>query len=324
VITGASAGIGRATALRLADLGFDVALLARDSDGLEAVRVAAETRGVRAIALPCDVAHPDEVDKAADEAAAQLGGIDVWINNAMVTVLSPFHQMTAEEFRRATDVTYHGTVYGTLSALRRMIPRDSGTIIQVGSALAYRGIPLQSAYCGAKHAMKGFTESLRCELLHDKRNIHLCMVHLPAMNTPQFSWCKTRMKGHPQPVPPVYQPEIAAEAVYYASRNKRREILVGYPTVMTVQGNKLLPALGDHYLARNGYESQQLEDPVHPNRPDNLFTPAPGDYGAHGIFDDQAKSWSPQTAATLNRGWVAAAGAAAGVAAILAGIWRRR
>jgi len=232
------------------------------------------------------------------------------VNNAMVSVFSPVKEMTAEEFHRVTEVTYLGVVYGTLAALKRMLPHDRGCILQVGSALAYRGIPLQAAYCGAKHAIQGFTESLRCELLHDQSNVRVTMVQLPAMNTPQFSWVKSRLPREPQPVPPIYQPEIAAEAIIYAAYHKHREMEVGMPTVVAVEGNKVFPGLMDRYLARTNYEAQQTDKPVQPDRRDNLWSPVPGDHGAHGTFDDRASDSSPQLWANMHRRWLALAGGA--------------
>jgi NAD(P)-dependent dehydrogenase (short-subunit alcohol dehydrogenase family) len=314
VITGASAGVGRATVRAFAAEGAHVGLLARGRDGLEAARREVEAAGGRALALPADVADAEQVEAAAEAIEARLGPIDVWINNAMVSVFSPIKQMTPDEFKRVTDVTYLGVVYGTLAALKRMLPRDRGVIIQVGSALAYRGIPLQSAYCGAKHAVQGFTDSLRCELLHDKSSVRVSMVQLPALNTPQFSWVKSRLPGKPQPVPPIFQPEVAARAIVYAARNDRREIYVGLPTVEAIVGDKIAPGLLDLYLARTGYESQQLDEPVEPHRRDNLWEPVSGDHGAHGDFDDRSRTWSPQLWANMNRGLLALIGA--GIAGI--------
>jgi NAD(P)-dependent dehydrogenase (short-subunit alcohol dehydrogenase family) len=314
VITGASAGVGRATVRRFADEGASVALIARGRERLEAAAREVEAAGGRALALPLDVADADAVEKAADEAEEELGPIDVWVNNAMVTVYAPVAQLSPDEFRRVTEVTYLGSVWGTMAALGRMLPRDRGTIVQVGSALAYRGIPLQSAYCGAKHALEGFYDSLRTELMHDGSNVRLTVVQLPALNTPQFSWGRTKMPREPQPVPPIFQPEVAAEAVVWAAQNPRRELYVGWPTVKTIVGNKLVPGLGDRYLARTGYEAQQIEEPVRPDRPDNLFEPVPGDFAAHGPFDDRAKPRSLQLWANLHRRWLGAG--AAGLAAL--------
>jgi NAD(P)-dependent dehydrogenase (short-subunit alcohol dehydrogenase family) len=306
VITGASAGVGRATAREFAARGASLGLIARGVDGLEAAKREVEEAGGRALALSCDVADADGVERAAARVEAELGPIDIWINNAMVSVFSPIREMTPDEIRRVTDVTYHGVVYGTLSALRRMLPRDRGTIVQVGSALAYRGIPLQSAYCGAKHAVQGFTESLRCELLHDRSHVHVTMVQLPALNTPQFSWVKSRLPREPQPVPPIFQPEVAARAIHYAAYARRREISVGWPTVQAIYGNALAPSLGDRILARIGYDAQQTNEPVRPGRRDNLWEPVPGDHGAHGSFDSRAKSFSVQDWLNRHR-WVTAA-----------------
>jgi short-subunit dehydrogenase len=253
------------------------------------------------LALPTDVANAEEIEAAAEAVEAELGPIDVWVNNAMVTVFSPFSSISAAEYKRVTEVTYLGAVDGTMTALKRMLPRNRGTIVQVGSALAYRGIPLQSAYCGAKHAIRGFTDSVRTELMHDKSNIHLTMVQLPALNTPQFSWAQCHMPYHPQPVPPIYQPEVAAQAIVWAAHHRRREVYVGGPAVATVLINKFMPDLTDHFLARTGYSSQLTDRPVPPDRPSNLFVPARGDYGAHGIFDSQSqnKSWHLRAATAL-------------------------
>lgn len=321
VITGASAGVGRAVARLFAREGAGVALLARGRDGLEGARRDVEAEGGRALVIPVDVADADQVEAAAARVEQELGPIDVWINNAMVSVFSPAREMTAAEYRRVTEVTYLGLVYGTLSALKRMLARDRGVIVQVGSALAYRGIPLQSAYCAAKHAVQGFTESVRSELIHDKSRVRLSMVQLPALNTPQFSWVKTRLPGKPQPVPPIFQPEVAAEAILYAARHDRREIYVGWPTVKAVVGDKIAPGLLDHYLASFGYESQQQDEPVDPDRQHNLWEPVEGDHGAHGEFDDRSKRHSLQWLANKNRGLLALAGASI---ALLAAVASRR
>jgi NAD(P)-dependent dehydrogenase (short-subunit alcohol dehydrogenase family) len=313
VITGASAGVGRAVAREFGKQRAKVGLLARGRDGLEAARAEIEALGGEAIVLPADVADAEQVEAAAERVERELGPIDVWINNAMVSVFSPVKEMTADEFKRVTDVTYLGAVYGTLAALRRMLERDRGTIVQVGSALAYRGIPLQSAYCGAKHAIQGFTESLRCELLHDGSNIKLTMVQLPALNTPQFGWVKTRLPGKPQPVPPIYQPEVAARAIVWAAHNYRRELNVGITTSVVLLGNKIAPGIGDHYLARTGYESQQQDEPVEPDRRNNLWQPVPGDHGAHGEFDDRASEKSLHAWATTHPNRIALAAGLVGV-----------
>src|SRR5919202_520240 len=309
VITGASAGVGRATAQAFAREGAYIGLLARGCDGLEGARRDVEELGGRALALPTDVADADAVERAAEAVEREFGPIDVWVNNAMVSVFSPVKEMRPEEYRRVTEVTYLGYVYGTLAALRRMLPRDGGVIVHVGSALAYRGIPLQSAYCAAKHAIQGFVDSLRSELIHDGSRVRVTMVQLPAMNTPQFSWVKSRLPRKPQPVPPIYQPELGAEAVLFAARNDRREMYVGYPTVQAIVGEKLAPGFADEFLARSGYDAQQTDEPVEPDRRDNLWEPVPGDHGAHGEFDDQASAASPQLWASMNRNWLMMAGA---------------
>lgn len=321
VITGASAGVGRATAHAFAKRGAKVGLIARGTGGLDAACKEVESLGGHAFAIPADVADAKQVENAAAQLEAKFGPIDIWVNDAMTTVFSPFREITAEEFKRATEVTYLGTVYGTMSALRRMIPRNRGVIVQVGSALAYRAIPLQAPYCGAKHAIRGFTDSVRSELIHDGSNIHITMVQLPALNTPQFNWCRTRLPRHPQPVPPIFQPEVAAEAIVWAALHRRREVNVGASTDKAIWANKIAPGTLDWYLARNGYDAQQTSDPVDPNRPDNLFEPLPGDPGTHGIFDAEASGRSVQAWKTMHRGWVGMATgllASAAVAMILA------
>jgi NAD(P)-dependent dehydrogenase (short-subunit alcohol dehydrogenase family) len=294
VITGASSGVGRATARRFAKEAAQIALLARGRDGLEAARNEVEELGGRAIVVMVDVADADQVEAAAGQIERELGEIDIWINNAMASVFSPIQEMTPEEFRRVTEVTYLGCVHGTLAALKRMVPRNRGTIVQIGSALSYRAIPLQSAYCAAKHAMRGFTDSLRCELLHQKSNVRVTMVQLPALNTPQFGWVKSRLPRKAQPVPPIFQPEVAAEAIHFAAHNSRREFYVGWPSVKAIVANKFIPGLLDHFLARTGYDSQQYDDREDPDRAHNLWQPVPGDHGAHGDFKDRAKSYSAQ------------------------------
>lgn len=322
-ITGASAGVGRATVRRFAKSGANIALMARGRDGLDAAREEVERAGGRALVLPLDVADAAQVDAAAERIEGELGPIDVWINNAMVSVFSPINEMLAEEFRRVTEVTYLGCVHGTLAALKRMRPRNRGVIVQVGSGLAYRAIPLQSAYCAAKHAARAFTDSLRCELLHDRSKVRVAMVHLPALNTPQFRWVKSRLPRKAQPVPPIFQPEVAADAIYFAAHNPRREFFVGLPTVEASIGNKIAPGLLDRFLARHGYDSQQHDGAEDPNRPHNLWEPLPGDHGAHGVFDDRAKSSSTQFWASKHRGWLTLALAAFAGAAIAAGIRKR-
>ena len=304
VITGASAGVGRATAQAFARRGVHIGLLARGSDGLEAARKEIENAGGRALALAVDVANAEQVESAARDVEDKLGPIDIWVNNAMVSVFSPIKETTPDEFRRVTEVTYLGYVYGTLAALKRMLPRDSGVIVQVGSALAYRGIPLQAAYCGAKHAIQGFVDCLRCELLHDGSNVRVTMVQMPALNTPQFSWVRSRLPNEPQPVPPIFQPEVAADAIVWAAHHDRPEVYVGWPTVKAIIGNKIAPRFADGYLARNGYAAQQTDKPARADRPDNLWAPLPGDHGAHGAFDGRSHPSSWQFWLSTNRSWV--------------------
>lgn len=302
VVTGASAGVGRATVRAFAKRGATLGLLARGPDGLDATRAEVEEQGGRAIDIVTDVSDPVQVEAATSAIEEELGPIDIWVNNAMVSVFMPLSEMSAEDFKRVTEVTYLGCVYGTMSALRRMMPRDRGSIVQVGSALAYRGIPLQSAYCGAKHAMQGFTESVRCELLHDKSNVKITMVQLPALNTPQFHWVKTNFSRHPQPMPPICQPEVAAEAIVWASSGRRREVSVGETTTATILADKIAPGLLDRYLGATGYDAQQSDIPIEPDRPNNLWKPVPGDHGAHGEFDVQAHERSPLWWLTTHRG----------------------
>ncbi|MGE0060048.1 MAG: SDR family oxidoreductase, partial [Dehalococcoidia bacterium] len=258
VVTGASAGLGRAIVREFAAQGDDIGLISRGMDGLMAAKAEVEASGSRATVVSADVAHPDEIERAADEIERELGPIDIWVNNAMVSVFSPVKEMQAEEYRRVTEVTYLGYVYGTQTALRKMLPRDRGTIIQVGSALAFRGIPLQSAYCASKHAVEGFTDSLRAELQHDKSNVKVRIVHMPAMNTPQFDWVRSRLSHKAQPVPPIYEPEVGARGVAWMADHDRDTLLVGWPTVATVWLNRLVPSLVDWHLARTGYSSQQV------------------------------------------------------------------
>lgn len=294
VITGASSGVGRAVARRFASDGALIGLLARGEEALAATAAEVETLGGKAVAIPTDVSDPTQVEAAADRVESELGEIDLWVNNAMTTVFGFFEDCTPEEFEQATRVTYLGTVWGTRSALKRMRPRDHGTIIQVGSALAYRGIPLQTAYCGAKHAINGLTDSVRAELFHHDSAIHVGMVNLPAVNTPQFSHCRSKFARHPMPVPPIYQPEVAAEAVHLAYRERRREVNVGLPTILTILGNRLAPGLLDRYLGRTGVDSQLDQRPRDDsNIEGNLFQPIEGDLGAHGDFDSRSHSFSP-------------------------------
>jgi NAD(P)-dependent dehydrogenase (short-subunit alcohol dehydrogenase family) len=283
-----------------------VGLIARGTDGLEAARREVEAAGGKAVVLKVDVADPAQVEAAVQRVEEELGPIDIWVNNAMASVFSPIKEMPAEEYKRVTEVTYLGYVYGTLAVLKRMLPRDRGTIVHVGSALAYRSIPLQSAYCAAKHAVLGFFASLRTELMHDKSNVHTVMVQMPALNTPQFGWVKSRLPRKAQPVPPIFQPEVAARAIYYAAHHpEKREYFAGWSTVKAIVGNKLLPSFGDRYLAHNGYEAQQHDGAEDPNRPNNLWEPVPGDHGAHGGFDDRAHSRSIELWAETHAKWLA-------------------
>jgi NAD(P)-dependent dehydrogenase (short-subunit alcohol dehydrogenase family) len=310
VITGASGGVGRATARRFAKDGAKIALVARGRGGLEAAACEVEKHGGRALVLPTDVADAGAVEAAAEAAERELGPIDVWVNNALVSVYAPIADMAAAEFRRVTEVTYLGYVHGTLAALHRMRPRDRGVIVQVGSALAYRSIPLQSAYCAAKHAIVGFTASLRSELIHDRSHVRVAMVHMPALNTPQFDWTRNRLPNRPQPVPPIFQPEVGAEAVFHASQHDvGRELMVAWPTVKATLGNKVIPGLLDHYLADVAWEGEQTNEPEDPDRPDNLFEPVPGDWAAHGRFDHRSKPESWELTLRFNRNLLAVAGA---------------
>jgi NAD(P)-dependent dehydrogenase (short-subunit alcohol dehydrogenase family) len=268
-----------------------------------------ENLGGKGLAIPADVADADQIEQAAAAVEEAFGPIDIWINNAMVSVFSPAVEMTPAEFKRVTEVTYLGYVHGTLAALQRMLPRDRGTIVQVGSALAYRGIPLQSAYCAAKHAVQGFTESVRCELLHDASNVKISMVQMPALNTPQFNWVKSRLPRKAQPVPPIYQPEVAADAIVWAAQHYRRQWYVGGTTAVSIAVDKIVPGFFDRYLGRQGYEAQQYDGSADPNQPDNLFEPLPGDYGAHGDFDERASSWSIQYWLSRHRPWLILGGA---------------
>lgn len=313
VITGASAGVGRAAAKAFGKQGAHVGLLARGVDGLEGARREIEQAGGVALALPTDVADNEQVEAAAAKVEKAFGPIDIWVNDAMTSVFSPFHQMNAEEFKRVVDVTFMGQVYGTMAAMRRMLPRDRGTIVQVGSALAYRSIPLQSAYCAAKAAVRGFTDSLRTELIHLKSRVHLTMVQMPALNTPQFGWVKSRLPHRAQPVPPIFQPEVAADAILWAAHHRRREVWVGASSVKAILSAKLAPTVGDWVLSREGYSGQQTSEPEDPDRPNNLWQPVDGDHGAHGSFDSRARSFSAQFWLNKHRGWVALAAGAAGL-----------
>ncbi len=324
VVTGASAGVGRAIVRAFAARGANMGLIARGRDGLAGAKRDVEAAGGKALELPLDVSDANAVEAAADRVERELGPIDIWVNDAMVSVFAPVHEITAEEFKRVTDVTYLGYVYGTLAALKRMRARDRGTIIQIGSALAYRAIPLQSAYCAAKHAVKGFTESLRTELMHDRSKVRITMVQLPAVNTPQFSWTRTKLPRQPQPVPPIFQPELIADAVIHAALHPRREVWVAWPAMKAILGEKVVPGYADRYLAKHGYESQQTNGPVAPDRRDNLFSPVPGDHGAHGAFDARARRRSVEWWLSKNRSLLLALGAGtAALALAAAGVARR-
>ncbi len=309
VVTGASAGVGRATAQAFARRGACVGLVARGRAGLEGAREEVESLGGRGLVLPTDVSDAEAVERAAAAVEEAFGPIDVWVNDAMVSVFAPIKEMTADDFRRVTEVTYLGTVHGTLAALRRMLPRDRGVVVEVGSALAYRGIPLQSAYCAAKHAIQGFTDSLHAELLHDGSRVRVTMVQLPAVNTPQFDWVRSRLPRRAQPVPPIFQPEVPAEAIYWAAHHPRRELSVGYPALLAIYANKVAPGILDHYLALTGYDSQQTDELEEPGRPDNLDAPLDDevDHGAHGRFDERAREAAPVLWASTHRPTLAAA-----------------
>lgn len=308
VVTGASAGLGRAIAIEFAKHGARVGLLARGRKGLEGAAADVISAGGTPLMLPVDVSDADAVEDAAAIIEEQLGPIDVWVNNAMVSVLSPVKQMKADEYKRVTDVTYLGVVNGTLAALRRMLQRNHGKIVQVGSALAYRSIPLQSAYCAAKHAILGFTDSLRCELIHDRSSVSVTVVHMPALNTPQFDWVKSRLPNKAQPVPPIFEPEVGARAVFWAAHHDRSEVYVGGSTVEAIMGNRIAPRLLDHYLGHTGYDSQQTDRPEEPGRADNLWQPVDRDrdFGTHGSFDTNARSHSVQVWADLRRAKIVA------------------
>jgi len=329
VVTGASGGIGRAAARLFAQRGDTVALLARGDRGLDGARRDIESVGGKAATYVVDTADAAAVDKVADQIEEELGEIDIWVNVAFTSVFARFVDIEPEEFERVTQVTYLGFVNGTRSALRRMLPRDRGTIVQVGSTLAYRGIPLQSAYCGAKHATQGFHESLRTELLHDRSRVRVTMVQMPAVNTPQFSWVLSRLPRQSQPVPPIYQPEVAARAVVYAADHpRRREYWVGETTAATLLVNAVAPGLLDRYLARTGFSGQQTDQPKAPDQPINLWDPSDGDeghdFGAHGQFDQRSHAHSPQVWASQHHGTLVAVGVGlvAGVAAFLRGARR--
>lgn len=314
VITGAGAGVGRATVTEFARNGWDIALLSRDAERLEEAAAEVRSYGVRALPIPTDVADAEAVFAAADKAEAELGPIDAWVNVAMATVFAPVEKLTPEEVARGTAVTYLGQVHGMMAALKHMRPRNRGTIVNVGSALAYRSVPLQSVYCGAKFAVRGFTDSLRSELLHDRVKVNICMVHLPAVNTPQFDWALNKTGHKARPVPPVFQPEVPARAIHWAALHPRRETWIGWPTVRAILANRIAPGLIDRYLASAGYSGQLTDQSTSPNAPANLFQPVPGHYGAHGRFDSVARpeSWEVFTSRHRNAIW-----ATLGVAALL-------
>ena len=316
VVTGAAGGVGRATARAFGRRGANVGLLARGVEGLEAAAGEIAAKGGAALVLPADVADAEAVERAAATVEQRFGPIDIWVNCAMATIFSPFADLTAEEYRRATEVTYLGYVYGTMAALRRMRARDRGTIVQVGSALAYRAIPLQSVYCGAKFAIRGFTDSIRSELIHDQSRVHITMVQMPALNTPQFDWARNKTGTRPQPVPPIFQPELAAKAIVFAAHARRREIYVGWSAAKAILANKIAPGLLDHYLAHQGYTGQLTDEKVPPDAPDNLYKAVPRDYGAHGRFDRRATGWSAQFWLTRHRGALLAAAGLATVAMV--------
>jgi short-subunit dehydrogenase len=309
-------------ARKFARQGARLGLLARGSEGLSAVTQEVEHLGSRGVAVPVDVADAAQVEAAADKIEASLGPIQIWINNAMTSVFAPFKQLTPDEFRRVTEVTYLGYVYGTMAALKRMLPRNQGCVVQVGSALAYRSIPLQSAYCGAKHAIRGFTDSIRSELIHDHSRVRLTMVQLPAINTPQFDWVKNKLSHRARPLGRVYQPEAAAEAIYWAAHSHRREVSIGVPSVEAIVGNKVAPGLLDRYLARTGFAGQQTGAPLDPNEPYNLWEPVAGDHGAHGRFDKEAHGTILQLWVTKNRNWLGLV--ATTLLSVVLGFWMRR
>jgi len=325
VITGAGSGVGRATARAFASMGAAIGLVARGEDALEAAVKEVGSAGGRALMIPADVADAAAVERAAARVEEELGPVDVWVNNAMTSVFAPFAEVSPEEFRRVTEVTYLGQVYGTRAALDRMLPRDRGTIVCVGSALAYRGVPLQAAYCGAEHAIQGFTESVRCELRHGGSNVRITMVQLPALNTPQFEVVLSRLPNRVQPLPPIYQPEVAARAIVWASMHRRREVWVGGSTTATMLANQLAPGLLDRYLGRTGYQLQQTSQRAQPEHATNLWAAVPGDRGAHGPFDHRAHPRSAQFWASRHHGLLAGAAALAGAgAAAMRLTWTRR
>jgi short-subunit dehydrogenase len=326
-VTGASGGVGRAAVREFAKRGGSIALLARGEVGLAATAAEVTAAGATPMVVPVDVADQFQIEEAVARIENELGPVDIWVNSAFTSVFAPFAEISPEEFKRVTEVTYLGSVYAIMAVLRRMRERNTGTIVQVGSALAYRGVPLQTAYCGSKHALQGFLESLRCELLHDHSNVHVTMVQLPAVNTPQFSWVLSRLPEQAQPVPPIYQPEVAARAIAYAADHpNRREYWVGASTAATLIANAAVPGVLDRYLARTGFKSQQTGQPKDPDQPANLWGPADGtaghDFGAHGAFDQRAKRNSVQVFASQHHGALLGAAAAAG-AGLLAAVGRK-
>jgi short-subunit dehydrogenase len=324
VVTGASAGVGRAAAVAFAKAGFDVGLLARNQERLGAAEGELRRLGAKVCAVPTDVADAAAVEAAADRIERELGPIDVWVNNAMATVFAPVHDMSANEFRRGTEVTYLGTVHGTMAALKRMRTRGRGTIVNVGSALSYRAVPLQSVYCGAKYAIRGFTDSLRSELIHEGEKIHLTMVHLSAMNTPQFDWALNRMGKRAQPMPPIYEPEVAARAIVFAATHRRREVWVGFPTVKAILANRIMPGVLDHILAHRGYSGQFTDQLEPPGKPANLFETVAGHNSAHGRFDDRSRSGSWEMWTSRHRNIATVGVAAVGLAGLCALLMRKR
>ncbi|MBV8737531.1 MAG: SDR family oxidoreductase [Alphaproteobacteria bacterium] len=322
VVTGASAGVGRATAHAFARREARIGLVARGTQGLQAAAAEVEQQGGKALTLPLDMADPDAVEAAAERVENHFGPIDIWVNCAMATIFAPFHRISPEEYRRATEVTYLGFVYGTMAALKRMRARNRGTIVQVGSALSYRAVPLQSVYCGSKFAIRGFTDSLRTELIHDGVSVNLVMVQMPALNTPQFNWARNKMSRRPRPIAPIFQPEVAADAIVYAAHSRRREVWVARSSVKAIVGNKFFPGLLDRYLAKTGYSGQLTQEAAEAGQPDNLFDPVPGDPQTHGRFDDEATTVSPQLWANEHRGTLLTLGLplAALIAAMVIGV----
>ncbi|EQB00956.1 SDR family oxidoreductase [Sphingobium sp. HDIP04] len=323
VVTGASAGVGRAVVRRFAQEGARIALIARGKDGLEATASEVEEAGSEALVLPLDVADAAAVEAAAEETEARFGPIDIWINAAFAGVLSRFLDMDLADYRRVTDVTYHGQVHGVMAALKRMVPRNRGSIVLVGSALAYRGIPLQSAYCGAKHALQGFQDSIRAELLHEKSRVHVSMVQLPGVNTPQFDWIRTSFPTKARPASPPYQPEVAADAIHFAAHHRRKQVIVGFPALEAIWGDRFASSALDHYLGATGVASQQDEERVGPDYRDNLYEPVPGDHGAHGRFDAIARTRSPHWWTSKHRVALGTAGALIAAAASALALGRK-